>query len=450
MTQSLTLTLAQYAASTSIDKIPDGIRELAKKVILDEMACAHFGRRSVAGELAARYVATLGGPTESRMLGTGQRVPAPYAALANGTAGHGDEVDGAHVAGGHPGATIVHAAVAAAERQRASGAALINAVVLGYDVGVRAMRACGGIFVAKSRFGLHADFLYAFGAAAAVSRILGLDPVRHCHAMTLVTFQANGLCSLFQERRHISKSFSNGQYAFAGISAALMSATGLEGCEDIMGAKQGVLDAWGVENGAEILTGGLGEDYALAGANFKFLNAGYPIHAAVEAAMMLVAEHKIEAPSIASVQVGMPANALRVVDNRQMHNICVQDMLSAALLRGGLELRDSPFPAILGNPGFAPLRARITTGVDPELERDQPNGRGCNITITTEGGSTFSRRVDYPRGHSLRGPVSWPDLSEKWHDALREFDVDRMLVLARGLDGLDDVRVLCDAFGAAS
>ena len=65
MDKSLTFTLAQYAASTSIEKIPADVWELAKQVILDEMASAHLGRRSLGGGLAARYVATLGGPQEA-------------------------------------------------------------------------------------------------------------------------------------------------------------------------------------------------------------------------------------------------------------------------------------------------------------------------------------------------------------------------------------------------
>ena len=450
MTQSLTLTLAQYAASTSIDAIPGEVKERAKHVILDEMASATFARRGTSGDLAARYAASLGGPTESLILGTRLRAPAPHAALANGTAGHGDEIDGAHVVGGHPGATIVHAAVAIAERQRASGANLLNAVVLGYDVGCRLVQACGGLFEVKGRYHLHSDFLYGVGAAVAASRILGLDPARHCYAMALATFQANGLCALFQERRHISKSLSNGQYAFAGVNSALMSAAGFEGSEDILGARDGLLEAWGAEDGAECVTRGLGQDYAVMGANFKFQRAGYPIHAVIEAAMALVAEHKIDVNAITSVHVGMPGNAMRVVDNRDMHNICVQDMLSVALLRGGLRLSESYFPAILGDPAFAPMRARISVGVDPGLERDHPNGRGANVSITTVRGSTVSCRVDWPRGHSQRGGVTWSDLSEKWHDGLPECDVDRMLTLAQRLEDLEDVNDLSDAFRAMS
>jgi 2-methylcitrate dehydratase PrpD len=454
MPSSLTQVLARYAATSSIERIPDAVKERAKQVILDEMACAQFGRRSLAGDLAARYALSLGGAEESLILGTRTRVSAQYAAFANGAAGHGEEVDGAHVVGGHPGATLVHAAVAVAERQRATGAELLNAVVLAYDVGTRLVEACGGKLPFKARMHLYSDFLYAVGATVAAGRLLGLDPVRHCHAMALVTFQTNSLASLYQEKRHISKSVCNGQFALAGVSAALMSAMGMEGVEDVLGMQDGLLDAWGVKDGAnegvhggaQAVTRELGEDFAIMRANFKFLNAGYPIHAAVEAATELLAEHHITAASIASVQVGMPENAMRIVDNRDMHNICMQDMLGATLVRGRLSLRESPFPALLGDPTFTRLRAHIAVAVDAELNREQPNGRGSRVTIHLINGERVSRRLDAPRGHALRGGVSWADLHTKWRDGLPDCDTDKMISLAQRLEDVEDVRVLASAF----
>ncbi|MGW1027857.1 MmgE/PrpD family protein [Streptomyces sp. NPDC002577] len=439
MTQSLTLTLAQYAASTSLERIPEEVRERAKQVILDEMASAHFGREQPAGTLAAHYVAGMAGPPESRVLGTSLRVSAPLAALANGTAGHADEIDGAHAVGGHPGATLVHAAVAMAERQSATGGELLNAVVLGYDVGVRLIEACGGLFGVKERHHLNSDFLHAIAASVACSRLIGLAPERYCHAMALATFQANGLCALFQERRHISKAFCNGQYAMAGVSAALMTATGFEGCDDILGEPHGLFDAWGEDTASEMVTRGLGEDFAVMGANFKFLRAGYPIHAPVEAAMSLVARHGIDTQTISAVEVGMPARALRVVDGRRMHNICVQDMLAVALLRGGLRLDETYFPAVLDDPAFALLRARITVVVNPILEAQAPDGRGAVVTIRTEDGRTVAERLDHPRGHSARGGVTWDDLATKWREAQPDEDVGSWISGARKLEDLENV-----------
>ena len=125
-------------------------------------------------------------------------------------------------------------------------------------------------------------------------------------------------------------------------------------------------------------------------------------------------------------------------------------MLAVALVRGGLRLTESYFPEILSDPGFAPMRARISVGVDPALERDYPTGRGANVSITTVPGATFSHRIDWPRGHSRRGGVTWSDLSEQWHETLPECDVDRMLGLAQRLEELEEVSDLVNTFKAAS
>lgn len=449
LAKPVTASLADYAASTSLAPIPAAARERARMVIFDEIACAHFGRRSPAGGLAARYATGSGGHPEATIFGTRLRAPAPYAAMANGTAGHGEEVDGTHVVGGHPGASIVHAAMAMAERQRMRGADLLTAVVLGYDVGTRLVMACGGKFVVRDRLHLTSDFFYALGCTAAAGRLLGLDPVRHAHALALATFQANGLYALYDEKRHISKSFCNGQYAFAGVSSALMAATGLEGNEDIIGAPEGLLDAWADGAGHAVVTRGLGSEFAIMGANFKFFNAGYPIHTPVEATNQLIAAHGIRHEAIKDVLVGMPENAMRVVDNREMHNICVQDMLAAALASGGLKLRDQPFPAILADPAYRRLRALVRVQVDADLQRENPDGRGAKVTITLRDGKQFTQRVDYPRGHSKRGEVTWNDLADKWRGSLVDCDVDHALGLARRLDDLEDVRELAAAFAGS-
>lgn len=446
MSDTLTQTLASYAVSTSCAAIPAEVKECAKQVIFDEIAGAYFSRRSLAGDLGARYAAMAGGTPEARIYATGQRVSAANAALANGAAGHGEEVDGAHVVGGHPAASIVHAAVAMAERQRATGADLLNAVVLGYDVGIRVIEACGGLFAMKNRFGLNSDFLHALGCSAAASRLLGLDTLKHCHAMTLSSFGSNALVAFYAEKRHISKSLCNGMHASAGVTGALMAMVGLEGHEDILGAPFGVLHAWGSKEHQGALTSGLGETYKIMGANFKFVNAGYPIHAPVEAALTLVAKHGIKLDAIASIHIGMPTNAMRVVDGRDMHNICVQDMVTAALIQGGLKLRELPFPAMLSNPAFPQLRPRVTAAGDADLDRDQPTGRGAIVRMTLVDGSTVSQRVEHPRGHSLRGGVTWDELAVKWKEGLPECDIDRMLALTRGLEDVEDVNELVTAF----
>lgn len=445
MSQTITSTLANYAAATSLDAIPKPVIERAKKVIFDELACAYFGRRSAAGTLAARYVSALGGPAEAQIIGTDLRAPAAYAAMANGTAGHGEEIDGAHVIGGHPGAAIVHACMAMAERQHVTGAELINAVVLAYDVGVRVVRACGGNYAVRERLHLTSDSFYTFGATAAATRLLGLDAQRHMHAFALASFQANGLSALFAEDRHISKSFCNGQFAYAGISAAIMSSMGLEGNADIFGHKHGVLGAWGEVDGAAALTQGLGSEFDILGSNFKFTNAGYPIHTPLEAAMLLLEEHDLPVERIDRIDIGMAEHTRRVVDGPRMHNICVQDMVAASVTRGGLAIGDQLFPAILQDDRFKRVRERIFVNTDPEIQQELPTGRAARVTIVVDG-QNYVRRVDYPRGHSKRGDVSWADLLGKWLGNLPNCDVETAWVLAQSLEDVGDINQFSSAF----
>ena len=132
----------------------------------------------------------------------------------------------------------------------------------------------------------------------------------------------------------------------------------------------------------------------------------------------------------------MPTDTMKVVDNRDMHNICLQDMLSAALIRGGLKLRESPFPEILGESAFAQLRSRITLRGDADLDRDQPDGRGAIVAIDCRH-STVSMRVDHPKGHSKRGGLTGQNWPPRARGAAR-MRFDKMLSIAQRFDDVED------------
>lgn len=88
--------------------------------------------------LVGEYVAALGGSEQSTVVGFGgPRVPEANAALANATSSHADEIDGSHVTEGHPGASVVATALSVAEARQRTGAELLSAIVLGYDIGTR-------------------------------------------------------------------------------------------------------------------------------------------------------------------------------------------------------------------------------------------------------------------------------------------------------------------------
>src|SRR5262249_53744718 len=132
--------LSGYIAGALRKPLPVKVMQRAKLHLLDALASMVSGSRLVPGKRAIRYIKTLGGSKEAGVFGTGIVTNAVSAPLANGIFAHADETDDVHAPSiTHPGATVVPAALAMAQRNRHNGVALLRAIVLGYDVGARLM-----------------------------------------------------------------------------------------------------------------------------------------------------------------------------------------------------------------------------------------------------------------------------------------------------------------------
>ena len=357
------------------------------------------------------------------IVGTQHKVPAPWAALANGTAGHADEFDAVHATAdfrgtGHPAAIIVPAATAMAERQLTNGRELVNAVALGYDVGARIISTTDGLGPLRHAHGIYAGSLHGLGAAASCARLLGLDAQRHLFALALASNQTISLNAFFGERRHMSKAFVEGQAAFAGAAGSLMAAAGFEASDNILEDPEGLLDTWAVDGRAGELSKDLGVDYAVMGINFKFYSAGYPIHSAVEAALTITGGNDIAPESIDRIEIRMPSYAASVVDGRSMPTICIQDMVAVAIVAGKLGFDEAHSMSLLRHPEVQRLRSLVEVIRDPDFDREQPHGRGSKVTIGTAE-AAHQEKVEHPRGHRFRTPPpTWSEVRDKWEEIM--------------------------------
>jgi 2-methylcitrate dehydratase PrpD len=448
--------LAQYATTARYESLPEEVAERAKLVVFDQLACGFVGAELPAGRIIARYVHDYGGKRESVVLHSGQRCPAPLAALANGTAGHADEFDSVHATSdflgtGHPAAIIVPAATAVAERQFANGRDLINAVALGYDVGSRTISVTGGLAPMMGNHGIDAGALHSLGAAFASARLLGLDAHHHLFAAALAAQQSIAINAPYGERRHMSKAFVTGQSAFAGVTGAVMAAAGFEASDNIFEAHGGIIDTWGAAGREVHLTKHLGVDYAVMGANFKFYSAGYPIHSSIEAVLGMKSDFGLDVEEIKSITVRMPSHPASVVNNRSMPSICLQHMVAVALVAGKLGFDEAHSSALINDPLVLQLKARVELIGDPEFDREQPQGRGAHVTIETDG-QTVSRKIEHPRGHRFRLPApTWAEARDKWEELLvgriGQARFDDFYQGCSGLESVDDVNEVSSLLG---
>ncbi|HEY0147766.1 MAG TPA: MmgE/PrpD family protein [Allosphingosinicella sp.] len=197
--------------------------DIAHRQFVDTVAVAVRGASEEAPQRALKAVRTWGGGG-CAVIGSGERLSAPWAALVNGTAAHAlDYDDNFDPARAHASAVLVPAILALAEEEGASGAACLDAYIAGLEVMGRIGLAMNP---AHRQRGWHAtSTLGAIGAAAACARLLGLSAQQAAHALSISTSMAGGSTAQFGT---MTKPLHAGLAAKAGVMAAGLGRSGIE------------------------------------------------------------------------------------------------------------------------------------------------------------------------------------------------------------------------------
>src|SRR5215468_6189798 len=262
--------LSEYIAGALTRALPDAVVEKARHHILDTLAAMVSGTGLKPGQLAIGYAQAQGGPPEASVVGTRLRTSAVNAALANGMLAHADETDDSHAPSRtHPGCAVVPAALAIAERQRASGEVFLRAVVLGYDVCARVNLALGPVALAAASHATH-SIGGTFGAGAAAGALSGLDAPRIRHLLSYCAQQASGVACNVRDSEHVEKAFDfGGMPARNGVTAATMVEHGFTGVDDVFSGERNFLGAFSASPNPAQLAEALGERFDILGTNIK-------------------------------------------------------------------------------------------------------------------------------------------------------------------------------------
>ncbi|MBL8696842.1 MAG: MmgE/PrpD family protein [Alphaproteobacteria bacterium] len=425
LSREITL-LSEYVAGAIDRPLPERVTVKTRQHLLDSLCAIVSGARLKAGLLASRYVAEIGGVGEALAIGTGRLVPAAQAALANGMAGHADETDDSHLAGRfHPGCAIVPAALAVAERQDATGEALLRAVTVGYDVGVRANLSLGFSRPDTVRHSTH-SIGTGFGAAAAAAALLRLRPQQVRHVVSYAAQQASGIPFWQRDPYHVEKAFDfGGMPARNGVSAALMVAAGFSAVEDPLAGRHSFFTAFGEAAQPARIVEALGERFEIENASIKKWCVGSPIQAVLDAVTALIAAHRLPVAAIARIAVTMPDDRIHIVDGRSMPDVCVQHLVALALLDGTVSFEAAHDHDRMTDPAVLDLRRRMTLVPSAELTVAKP-ARQAIVEIETTGGERLRHHAKAVRG-TPENPMTQSEVDAKARDL-----VDPILGAERG------------------
>jgi len=224
---------------------PATARARAAIAVLDTVGVTLAGVSEPAAHIVRDVVADEGSDA-CGVFGTRVRASIGGAALANGTAAHAlDYDDMCFVSLAHPSAPLVPAALAAAEAEGLSGRAVLDAYVVGFEVEARLGRLMNPRHYQR---GWHCtSTLGTIGAAAAVSRLLGLDARTAGHALAIAASEASGVKENFGT---MVKPLHAGLAARNGVLAALLARRGMTASELALAGPQGFLHAMDSEGDA--------------------------------------------------------------------------------------------------------------------------------------------------------------------------------------------------------
>ncbi len=409
-------TLASYIARAPRRALPRAVTERAKLHLLDTLAAMLSGSRLLPGRRAIAFAAAQGGAREACVIGSRTVTSAVNAALANDMHGHSDETDDTYyLALVHPGCSIVPAALAMAERERAGGTALLRAMVLGYDLCARVSQALG-LERFRSRGHSTHSFGGTFGSAAAAGALARLDADRARYLLSYATQQASGLSCWARDTEHIEKAFHfGGMPARNGVTAAIMVGMRFTAVEDVFSGDRSFFHAFGATARPQRLVEGLGREYELMNTAIKRWPVGYPIQAPLDAVSNLIAAHGIRAADVERAVVTIDEQGARTVNRRKMANINIQHLVAMMLVDGEITFEAAHDEARVHDPEILRMKRRIELAGSAALSRARTTQ--AIVEIVTRDGRRLRHHTRAVRG-TATNPMSRDEVAAKSRDLL--------------------------------
>ena len=422
---SLTDYVAGFVTRTQTRDIPKDVAHLGKRSVLDGIGLALAGAASQTGDIAHRYLAQLGIATDkgSTVIGSQMRLPARFAAFANGLAIHADDFDDTQLAVAkdrvyglltHPTAPALPPVLALAERDRRSGADLMLAFQVGVEVECKVAEA---IWPRHYQQGFHSTATCgSIGAAAGAAKLLGLDRQTTRRALSIGATQAGGLRENFGT---MTKPFHAGRAAENGVVAAEIAALGFTASDNGLEADRGFFRAAGGGYSVEMINGKLGDPwtFALPGVSIKPHPSGSLTHPGMAVMMELIMRHDIKPERVKRVSVGTNHNMPNALIHHQPKNelqakFSMEFCMAILLLerKGGLEQFTDD---MVNRPDVQAMIKKVNFGVHPEAEAAGFDKMTTIIEVELDDGSVVKGQADFGKG-SPANPMTDEELAEKF------------------------------------
>lgn len=410
-----TQALCAFVANASWTDLPDDLLGLAKCYVLDTIGAMIIGSTKPWSRMVTAQALSAGG---GRATVVGATAPASpqMAALANGTMGHGFEIDDVHDESlVHPGVVTVPAALAVAEDKGGSGLDFLLSVVLGYEVIARVGLAVGAVphmlggFYPTGTNGV-------FGAAAAAGRLLGSDSATLTQAFGIAGSLASGIVE-FAQSGGMVKRLHAGRAAEGGVLAAYLAARGFTGPATVLEGKFGYCRSFSDAPELDRLLEGLGTRFMIREITVKPYTCCSDMHPVIDAMLDVVETHRVSASEVESVLVESTSKLFEL-NNIDGTTSIMAAQYSVPFTVAATLLHDIRNPALyceatLASAGIAAMQRRVEMRVSPELDAIYPRVLSARVTVRLRDGREHVSECHGAKG-SIHNQLSKAELEAKF------------------------------------
>jgi len=440
--------LVRAARAAAGTPLPEDAATAARLHFLDAIGVGLAAAGSPIGAAYRAYAAEVakGGP--ATVFGQSDGASAADAALINGGLIHSLEFDDTHTASiAHGSAVLAAAALAVAQAQNSSGAALLGAYARGWEVLIRFGLAAPNGFHAKGF--MSTSVTGALTSALLSAELMALDEDRSVAALGIALSQASGVMEFLTNGSSV-KSLNPGWAAHAGVVAAHFARAGMTGPETSLDGKHGLFRQFTGDEAAagrfRSLIGGLGREWHLPKAAYKFYPCCHYLHPFIEAAGKL-AERGVRAGDVERILCRVPQGEAAVIcepwetkqapANGHAARWSLPIAVAAQLVEGKVDLATFESPA---SPAVRELARRIAW--EPLLQARFPERFEAEVVCKTKRAASETVRIDDVFGNHTRPPGADAVLAKFRSNAARSLKADAVGSLERAAQQLPTARDL--------
>jgi 2-methylcitrate dehydratase PrpD len=458
-TTTATNAVLDFVTGTSFKDVPDEAVHIAKRCLIDGFGVILSGSTTDGSEILREYVKADSGTSEATVFGRGEfQTRAASAALLNGASGHAMDFDDTQLSSSpdrlfglltHPTVPPMAAAFAIGERIGASGAALLDAFIAGFEVECKIAEAIDPSHYIK---GFHSSgTIGAFGATVAAAKLLKLDRGALGHALGIAASFSSGIRVNFGT---MTKPLHVGRAAANGVTAAELAARGFTAGADALDGPWGYFQIFGGGFDERRIVGSLGNPYTIVspGVSIKPYPCGCLGHPTMDAMLKVVVDHDIGPAQIRQIRLRAGWNILKplrykIATSELEAKFCPAFMLSSIALRRKAGIHEFTDAFVRSQPVQEMMR-RVETVFDPEIEAQGYEKMRSVVEVELADG----RRLVQPSDDRYRGGPELPFTRDELVDKFLEcgqlvLPAERLrhaLTRLETLESLGDIREMVE------